>query len=134
MISKKVWRTNIQKDFEEWTLNDSNWKGFQTQKKKSWIVTFFFLKSLNLVFFSIFSELFCHLWKKGSHRKFSRVPSKRKVSQKPDESQKFRESQLVSKSEILYFPLVRKCNFIPTHRMTIIWCALDISDLGQGFK
>ena len=38
-----------------------------------------------------------------THRKFSRAPWSRKVSQKLDESQKFRESQLVLKSQILYY-------------------------------
>ena len=66
-----------------------------------------------------------------THRKFSRANWSRKVSQKLDESQKFRESQLVLKSQILYFPLIPRRCVISTHRMNIIWCALESPDLGK---
>ena len=68
-----------------------------------------------------------------THRKFSRAPWSQKVSQKPDESQKFRESQLALKSQIFYFPLIPKRSFISTHRMTMFLCALKTPDLGQAF-
>ena len=69
-----------------------------------------------------------------THRKFSRAPWSRNVSQKLDESQKFRESQLALKSQILYFPIILKRSFISTHRMIMIWCSLDSFDLGKVFK
>ena len=69
-----------------------------------------------------------------THRKFSRANWSRKVSQKLDESQKFRESQLALKSQILYFPVIPKRSFACTRRMIMIRCVLENPDLGQAFK
>ena len=69
-----------------------------------------------------------------THRKFFRVTWSWKKFQKVDESQKFRESQLAAKSQILYFVPFLKRNFACTYRMTIIWRALENPDIGQAFR
>ena len=57
-----------------------------------------------------------------------------KKFQKVDESQKFRESQLAAKSQILYFVPFLKRNFACTYLMTIIRRAMENPDLGQAFS
>ena len=57
-----------------------------------------------------------------THRKFFRATWSRGVSEKVDESQKFRESLLALKIQILYFPLFRSVASL----VRIVWLWFDV--------